>query len=58
MLKVYICPKCGAVRYVSKFKTQCFKCNINMVLSNVAYENYIELNITERSHIIKKVISS
>lgn len=39
MLKVYICPKCGAVRYVSKFKTQCFKCNINMVLSNVAYEN-------------------
>lgn len=58
MLKVYICPKCGAVRYVSKFKTQCFKCNMNMVLSSVAYENYIELNTTERSLVIKEVISS
>lgn len=55
MLKVYICPKCKAVRYVSKFKTHCYKCNVDMVLSTTPYEEYIMLDLDGRNQIIKKV---
>lgn len=54
MLKVYICPKCKAVRYVSKFKTYCYKCNVDMVLSTTPYEEYILLDLEDRNQIIKK----
>lgn len=55
MLKVYICPKCGAVRFVSKYKTECFKCNCKMKLSKTPYENYILLSEKERQCEIKKI---
>lgn len=56
MLKVYICPKCKAVRYVSKFKTQCYKCNVEMILSSIPYEDYISLDTNGRNSIIEKTI--
>lgn len=55
MLKVYICPKCGAVRFVSKYKTECFKCNCEMQLSKTPYEDYILLTKSQREMEIKKV---
>lgn len=56
MLKVYICPKCKAVRYVSKFKTQCYKCNVEMVLSKISYEEYIGLDTADRRQVIEKSV--
>ncbi|MFA9463393.1 MAG: DNA-directed RNA polymerase subunit M [Velocimicrobium sp.] len=58
MLKVYICPKCKAVRYVSKYKTHCYKCNVEMVLSTIPYEEYITLDTTNRNLLIEKLVSS
>lgn len=56
MLKVYICPKCGQVRYVSKFKTECFKCNYQMTLAKIPYENYILLDPRQRQAVIEKIL--
>ncbi len=56
MLKVYICPKCGQVRYVSKFKTECFKCNCQMTLAKIPYENYILLDPRQRKAVIEKIL--
>jgi len=53
MLKVYICPKCKAVRYVSKYKTQCYKCNVEMILASIPYEEYIILDTVGRNSIIQ-----
>ncbi len=58
MLKVYVCPKCKAVRYVSKFKTECFKCNINMSLSSISYEEYIRLEEQERLLYLSKTFTA
>lgn len=57
MLKVYICSKCGQVRFVSKFKTECFKCSCQMTLSKVPYENYILLDMNQRQAIIEKILA-
>lgn len=56
MLKVYVCPKCKAVRFVSKYKTICFKCNVEMKLSSTPYESYIDLDLGERKRIIEKTV--
>ena len=58
MLKVYICPKCGLVRFVSKFKTECFRCNCQMTLAKISYENYILLDTKQRKSIIEKICVS
>ncbi|MEG1459161.1 MAG: hypothetical protein RR056_02995 [Acetivibrio sp.] len=58
MLKVYICPLCKAVRYVSKFKTQCYKCDVEMVLSTTSYEDYINLAQAGRNLVIEKSLCS
>ncbi|MDK2808356.1 MAG: hypothetical protein PWP24_1091 [Clostridiales bacterium] len=57
MLKVYICPTCKAVRYVSKYKTHCYKCNQEMSLASIPYEEYITLDPTERHRIIEKTVA-
>ncbi len=58
MLKVYICSKCGQVRFVSKYKTECFRCNCEMTLAKVPYENYILLDTKQRKSIIEKICIS
>ena len=58
MLKVYVCAKCGQVRYVSKFKTECFKCNCQMTLAKVPYESYILLDAKQRKSVIEKIYVS
>lgn len=57
MLKVYICPKCKAVRYVSKFRTYCYKCDMDMVQCIRSYEDYINLDSSDRDTIIEESIS-
>ena len=44
MMKVYICPKCGWIRTVSRRnEVECFKCgNEKMVLAKIPYEKYSE----------------
>lgn len=50
MMKVYICPQCGWVREVSRRKeVECHKCGLpQMTLTDMLYENFIELNKEER----------
>lgn len=57
MLKVYICPNCQSVRFVSKYKTECFKCDQQMRLANTPYEEYILLDETERNNVILQTLS-
>lgn len=55
MLDVYICPKCGLVRYVSKDKTRCFRCNMEMKHADIPYADYIKLNTNERQPYILQI---
>lgn len=48
MLDVYICPKCELVRYVSKDKTHCFRCDVEMKHADISYADYIKLNSEQR----------
>lgn len=48
MLKLYICPKCKTVRFVSKKNTTCYNCNIKMKLANITYSDYIQLDAEAR----------
>lgn len=48
MLDVYICPKCELVRYVSKDKTHCFRCDVEMIHADIPYADYIKLTAKER----------
>ena len=56
MLKVYICSKCGRYRFVTSQNYMCYKCNLNMTLTDINYENYIEYNQEKRNEITKKYI--
>lgn len=50
MIKVFICPKCGWLRAVSRRKSvECFKCGENeMVPVKLAYEKYAYMSEEER----------
>lgn len=48
MLKVYICPVCQSVRYVSKENTMCHKCDCDMVLCETDYADFIHFNAIQR----------
>ena len=50
MMKVYICPKCGWIRTVSRRnEVECFKCgNEKMVLAKIPYEKYGKMSEKER----------
>ncbi len=54
MLKVYICPVCGAYRFVTSYNYTCYKCGCNMSLADIEYKHYIELSSDERQEITKK----
>lgn len=53
MLKLYICPSCRGTRYVSLENTTCYHCNCSMVLSDLPYADYIELEPMERKQHIQ-----
>lgn len=57
MLKIYICPKCKAFRYVSKNNTMCFKCNTQMLLSDISYSDFIQLTPENRQQCIEQFIN-
>lgn len=50
MLKVYICPKCGWTRTVSRRKNvECYKCGEQeMFLAKLTYDKYSEMSKKER----------
>lgn len=50
MMKVYICPKCGWLRTVSRRKdVECYKCgDVPMVLAKMTYDKYVGLTQEER----------
>jgi tRNA(Ile2) C34 agmatinyltransferase TiaS len=55
MLDVYICPKCGLVRYVSKDKTLCFRCGVDMIPAGITYADYICLDTEDRQTYIDRI---
>ncbi len=50
MMKVFICPKCGWVRTVSRRKeVECFKCpNPTMVQAKISFVEYSAMNEQQR----------
>ena len=50
MMKVYICPKCGWMRIVSRRSVvECHKCGLEqMTLSNLSMVDYTNMNEQER----------
>ncbi|MCD8155942.1 MAG: DNA-directed RNA polymerase subunit M [Clostridiales bacterium] len=50
MIKLFICPKCGWVRTVSrKNDVECFKCSeTRMIPSRLEYAKYIQMSEKER----------
>lgn len=50
MMKVYICPKCGWMRTVSRRNdVECFKCgDVKMVPTRITYEKYGNMSEKER----------
>ena len=56
MLKLYVCPKCKTIRYVSRKNITCFKCNTQMLLSNVSYSDFIAMSPEARLQCIKHTL--
>lgn len=50
MMKVFICPKCGWMRTVSRRKqVECFKCdNQEMALTKLSFVDYTEMSEQQR----------
>ena len=50
MMKIYICPKCGWLRLVSRRKVvDCFRCqNPQMTLTNLTLARYSDMSQAER----------
>lgn len=59
MLKVYICPVCQSVRYVSKENITCHRCSCSMILSGTSYADFIHFNVEQRigciNHTLQKI---
>ena len=55
MMKVFICPKCGWMRTVSRRKeVECFKCdNREMVLTKLSFLDYSEMNEQQRADYVE-----
>lgn len=48
-LSVYYCPKCGHYGYFQLPKNAvCPKCNVDMVLLSISYQDFMDLNCKER----------
>ena len=55
MMKVYICPKCGWMRIVSRRSVvECHKCGLEqMTLSNLSMVEYTNMSEKEREDYVK-----
>lgn len=55
MMKVFICPKCGWMRTVSRRKqVECFKCdNQEMVLTKLSFLDYTEMSEQQRADYVE-----
>lgn len=57
MLKLYICPSCKLVRYVSLDNITCYRCNTNMLFSSKTYLDFIKLDLKERKEYIEDFLA-
>lgn len=57
MLKLYICPNCKSVRYVSLENTACYKCDLDMLLSDTPYADYIKLDNYKRQCCVEEFLT-
>ncbi len=49
MIRVFICPRCGSVRIVSKYRqADCLKCGVPMEEMGIPYTRWVELEPRER----------
>lgn len=49
MMKVYLCPKCGNIRIVSRRKqVECLRCGEQMLLDKMDFLEYTEKSQEER----------
>lgn len=55
MMKVFICPKCGWMRTVSRRKqVECFKCdNQEMALTKLSFLDYTEMSEQQRADYVE-----
>lgn len=55
MMKVYICPKCGWLRAVSRRKeVECFKCgNSQMEVAKLSYEKFVTMDEKQREDYVE-----
>lgn len=52
-LSVYYCPHCGRYGYYNLVKnTVCPNCNVKMILLNMKYQKFMDLNREERDNLI------
>lgn len=54
-MKVFICPRCGWIREVSRRKkVECFKCGYgHMVQAKLSYEQYVQMDMEARQDYVK-----
>lgn len=51
MIRLFICPKCGWIRTVSrKSRVECFKCSdeVQMIPSKLEYTRFVQMSVQER----------
>ena len=50
MIRLFICPKCGWIRTVSRKSTvECFKCtDVQMIPSKLEYTRFVQMSAQER----------
>ena len=55
MIKVCYCNTCGRIFYkTSQVSLQCPKCEENLMLLSVGFEDFTQMSEEERSRVIKK----
>lgn len=52
MMRVFICPRCGRERVVSKFlQAECYRCGVSMFPCHLSYLEWVELDEKEREDV-------
>ena len=51
MMRIYICPKCGWMRVVSRRRdVECYKCGLSqMIMAKVDFDTYVSWSREERT---------
>ena len=59
MMRIFICPNCRTFHFISRpRKYNCPKCGTPMILSDISYIDFAEMDIESRAEYIKEFLSS